>query len=60
MGLVIERAKGRRKGTRIRELEDKIKKLNKLLHSVSLAPKKLLDLRVTHNSVKDELERMKL
>ena len=44
----------------IRELEDEVKKLNKWRQSVGHAPKKLLDLRVTHNSVKDELERMKL
>ena len=45
---------------RIRELEDEVKKLKKLLQSVNNAPQKLLDLQVTHNSVKDELERMKL
>ena len=60
MGLVMERAEGRRKGMRIRELEDEVKKLNKSLQSVNNAPQKLLDLRVTHNSVKDELERMKM
>ena len=60
MSLVMERAKGRRKGMRIRELEDEVKRLKQSLQSVGPAPKKLLDLRVTHNSVKDELERMKL
>ena len=45
---------------RIRELEDEVKKLKKSLQSVNNAPQKLLDLQVTHNSAKDELERVKM
>ena len=47
MGLVMKKAEGKRKGTRIRELEDEVKEPNKLLQSVGLAPRKLLDLQVT-------------